>query len=148
MKKVICLVLAAAMIAALFCVPALAEDNTADLIKILMSTDKVTTRKDTGAITAEDMRAAIDAAAEAGDVIPTGWYLNPARMTVFQQRSISCKLEVYDVTFKFWSTLYNPVCIFFRAEGSDVWELLSCEMGDVAEARFNGNGSYAITMCW
>lgn len=151
MKRWIALVLAAAMMAALFCMPAMAETDPAKLIKILMSTDEVTLYKpDVGTdITPEQMQAAIDAALEAEEeIIPEDWNITADRMTLFQRSGISCKLPVYDVTFKFWSSTNNAVCIFFLGEDSDTWELLSCEMGDVAEARFNGNGVYAITMCW
>lgn len=148
MKKYISLVLAIAMTAMLLCVPAMAQEDT--LIKIIMSTDQVTASiSSVPEITPEEMQTAVDAAWEDPEFpFPEKWNITADRMTLFQQRAISCKLPVYDVTFKFWSTIECPVCIFFLAEDSDTWELLSCEMGDVAEARFYGNGVYAITRCW
>lgn len=149
MKKILSLVLAAAMTAALLCVPVMADGS--DLIKVLMSTDELTlSQPAAGAgITCEDMQAAIDAAMEAEEpIIPEDRTIRADRMTVFQYKNISCQLPEYYVTFKFWSSAEKTVCIFFQPEGSDTWELLTCELGDVVEAHFLGNGAYAITMCW
>ena len=40
--------------------------------------------------------------------------------------------------------------LFFRATGTDEWELVSCYAGelDVIEGRFYADGDYAIAVGW
>ena len=62
--------------------------------------------------------------------------------------NLSCEEEVYYVSFKVWSTVGRTVGLFFRAEDSEEWELISCNQGDVIEGQFETAGTYTIVVGW
>ena len=72
------------------------------------------------------------------------------RETLLRTGSVTGGREVYDVTFKVWSTVNRTTGLFFRATGTDEWELISCYAGelDVIESRFYADGDYAIAVGW
>lgn len=145
MKKWLALVLTVTVLAALFPVSASAGGN--DLVKILMSSQGVTAasaQKDQ-APTAQELDDAIEAGS---DLIPEGCKLVPGRVSLMYTQCLSCEEEVYDVTFKVWSTLRRTVGLFFRAEGEEDWQLVTCNLGDIIEGRFQSNGTCAIVVGW
>lgn len=143
MKKWLALVLTAALLAALFAAPAAAEST--DLVKILASTPNLTSGKGSHSPTAQELDDAIDAGSE---LIPEGSALTPGRVTLLYTQDLSCEREVYDVSFKVWSTLERTVGLFFLAEGEDTWQLITCCQGDVIEGRFEESGTCAIVVGW
>lgn len=145
MKKWLALVLTAALLAALFAVSASAGDN--DLVQILMSSQGVTavSAQKEQSPTAQELDDAIEAGS---DLIPQGCKLVPGRVTLLDARCLSCEEEVYDVSFKVWSTVKRTVGLFFRAEGEEAWQLISCNLGDVIEGRFECSGTCAIAVGW
>lgn len=145
MKKLLAVVLTAVLLSAAFTVPALAGNSFDELIKVLMSTPGVTVMRDSKCASAGELRDAIE---NGEDLIPEDCKLDPERITVLQTGSVACEEEVYDVSFKVWSTLNRTVGLFFRAEDSEEWELISCNLGDVIEGRFEASGSYTIVVGW
>lgn len=146
MKKILALVLTAALLAGIFCVPALADDSD-DKVRVLMSTPGVTVSKaapDQFAAAA-DLEEAVENGAE---LIPEGCKLTPGRITVLHTGTVSCEEEVFYVSFKVWSTLKRTVGLFFLPEDGEQWELISCNLGDVIEGRFEASGTYAIAVGW
>ena len=95
--------------------------------------------------TAQELDDAIEAGAER---IPSGCKLAPGRVTLMDTGSLSSTDAVYSVTFKVWSTQKRTIGLFFRAEGSESWELATCNLGDVIEGRFETGGTYAIAVGW
>lgn len=152
MKKLFALTMAIVMVVAVLGVPASAEDGFQDLVKLLMSSENVeiTDISWDARVKMEDLDACVENLEP--EQIPEGCAVKSGRLTVLQQKNIACTdygvYDVYDATFKVWSTLYTTVCLFFRAEGTDSWELLACNQGDVIEARFSQSGSYVIAMTW
>ena len=67
---------------------------------------------------------------------------------MLQSGSLECEEEVFDVTFKVWSTLKRTVGLLFLPEEGEAWELVSCNLGDVIEGRFEVCGTYAIVVGW
>ena len=112
---------------------------------VLMSTPGVSVERNDQRASAEELEEAIEAGTE---LIPEDCKLAPERITVLQTGRVSCDEEVYDVSFKVWSTLKRTVGLFFRAEGSEEWELISCNLGDVIEGRFEASGEYTIVVGW
>ena len=147
MKKVLALLLAALLAVSCFGAVCFAED-THDLVKVLMSTPGTTFGDCATAVSQAELDSAVEAAAEG--VIPTGATFKPGRVTLLHSGSVIGGREVYDVTFKVWSTINRTTGLFFRAEGADSWELISCYAGelDVIEGRFYANGDYAIAVGW
>lgn len=143
MKKWLALVLTAALLAALFAAPAAAEST--DLVKILASTPNLTSGEASRTPTAQELDDAIDAGSE---LIPEGSKLTAGRVTLLYTQDLSCEREVYDVSFKVWSTLKRTVGLFFLAEGADTWQLVTCCQGDVIEGRFESAGTCAIVVGW
>ena len=113
MKKLLSIVLAAALLLGVFCVPALAEE--ADMIKLLMSTPGVALSQPDKAqcASAEELD---DAAERGAELIPADCKLVPGRITVLQTKNICCEEEVYNVTFKVWTTAGRTVALFFRGK--------------------------------
>ena len=145
MKKLLAVVLAALLLGGAFTTPALARSSYDELIYVLMSTPGVSVERNDQRASAEELEEAIEAGAE---LIPEDCKLAPERITVLQTGRVSCDEEVYDVSFKVWSTLKRTVGLFFRAEGSEEWELISCNLGDVIEGRFEASGEYTIVVGW
>lgn len=143
MKKWLALVLTATLLAALFAAPAAAEST--DLVKILASTPELTAGESSQSPTAQELDDAIEAGSE---LIPEGCKLTPGRVTLLYTQDLSCEREVYDVSFKVWSSLNRTVGLFFRAEGEDSWQLVACCQGDVIEGRFETTGTCAIVVGW
>lgn len=143
MKKVLVLALAAALLAGC-CVSANADPN--HLINVVMTTPGATVTSDWSC---KPTAEALDEAVENSDgVIPEDVKFSAGRLTVMEAGAVDCEREVYDVTFKVWSTLNRAIGLFFCAEDDDTWELLSCNLGDVIEARFQAPGSYVIAVGW
>lgn len=144
MKKCLAVLLAVALLAAL-CVPASADPLI--FVKVLQSTDDTSVRtpirKDYP--TADDLDEAVEASE---GIIPKNATFTPGRLTLLGTGEISNDREVYDVTFKVWSTVRRWIGLFFRADGSDTWELVACNLGDVIEGRFQSAGDYAIAVGW
>ena len=145
MKKMLAVVLAALLLGGVFTTPALARSSYDELIYVLMSTPGVSVERNVQRASAGELEEAIEAGAE---LIPEDCELDPERITVLQTGRVSCDEEVYDVSFKVWSTLKRTVGLFFRAEGSEEWELISCNLGDVIEGRFEASGEYTIVVGW
>lgn len=145
MKKFLAIALTAALLAGFFTVPALAGTGYDELINVLMSTPGVTVARADQGTRAEELQEAIENGAE---LIPEECELVPDRITVLQTGTVSCDEEVYDVSFKVWSTLNRTVGLFFQAEDSEEWELISCNLGDVIEGRFETGGTYTIVVGW
>ena len=145
MKKLLSIVLAAALLLGVFCVPALAEE--ADMIKLLMSTPGVTLSQPDKAqcASAEELD---DAAERGAELVPADCKLVPGRITVLQTKNICCEEEVYNVTFKVWTTAGRTVALFFRAQDGESWELVTCTKGDVLEAHLEESGTYTIAVGW
>ena len=110
-----------------------------------MSTPGVSVERNVQRASAGELEEAIEAGAE---LIPEDCKLDPERITVLQTGRVSCDEEVYDVSFKVWSTLNRTVGLFFRADGCEEWELISCNLGDVIEGRFEASGEYTIVVGW
>ena len=150
MKKPICLVLVAALVAALFAVPAFAASEQ---INVLMTTPGVTVTPAAKYIDAEELAEAIEAALEPADeedtpLIPEACKLDPERITVLQSGTFTTDWDQYYVTFKVWSTVKRTIALFFMPEDGEAWELVSCNLGDVLEGGFQSSGSYAIVVGW
>lgn len=144
MKKWLAFLLAAALLAVLS-LSAVAENEFDDLVRVLMSSPGVTVSASDAAPTAQELDDAIEAGAER---IPSGCKLAPGRVTLMDTGSLSSTDAVYSVTFKVWSTQKRTIGLFFRAEGSESWELATCNLGDVIEGRFETGGTYAIAVGW
>lgn len=145
MKKLLSLILAIGLL----CLPVFAEaEDFSDMIKVLQSTPglEITQPEKEELPTDEDLDSAVEEAMEQEEGCP----LRPGRLTVFQVRNIRCEREVYDVSFKVWSTLGRNTGLFFRAEDSESWTLISVNTGDidVIEGRFTAPGTYAIAVGW
>lgn len=147
MKKFFAMLLAALLAVSCFSAACFAE-NTRDLVKVLMSTPGTTFGEDAVAVSQEELDSAVENAAEG--IIPANATFKPGRVTLLRTGSVVGGREVYDVTFKVWSTVNRTTGLFFRAEGTDEWELISCYAGelDVIEGRFYANGDYAIAVGW
>ena len=81
-------------------------------------------------------------------VIPEDVLFTPGRLTLMATGHVTCDEEVYDVSFKVWSTINRAIGLFFLADDADTWELLTCNLGDVIEGRFQAPGTYAIAVGW
>ena len=145
MKKMLAVVLAALLLGGVITTPALARSSYDELICVLMSTPGVSVERNVQRASAGELEEAIEAGAE---LIPEDCKLAPERITVLQTGRVSCDEEVYDVSFKVWSTLNRTVGLFFRAEDSGEWKLISCNLGDVIEGRFEASGEYTIVVGW
>ncbi len=145
MKKLLAVVLAALLLGGVLTVPVLAQSSYDELICVLMSTPGVSVERNDQRASAEELEEAIEAGTE---LIPEDCKLDPERITVLQTGYVSCDEEVFYVSFKVWSTLKRTVGLFFRAEGSEEWELISCNLGDVIEGGFETSGEYTIVVGW
>ena len=81
-------------------------------------------------------------------IIPEDVKIASRRLTVMEAGTVDCDEEVYDVSFKIWSTVNRAIGLFFCAEEDDTWELISCNLGDVIEGRFQSPGTYVIAVGW
>ena len=146
MKKMLSLVLTAALLAGIFCVTAMADGSGGQVRVIMSSPDVTVTEAEKDQIpAAEDLDEAMEQGAE---LIPEDCKLLPGRITVLGTGNLSCEEEVYYVSFKVWSTVGRTVGLFFRAEDSEEWELISCNLGDVIEGQFETAGTYTIVVGW
>jgi len=143
MKKCLAVLLTVALLAAL-CAPAFAD--YVPLVYVLKSTDgtAVSTPIRENYPTMDEL----DDTVENADIIPENATFTPGRLTILGTGHISNEQEVYDVSFKVWSTLRRWIGLFFRAEDTDTWELVACNLGDVIEGRFQTPGDYAIAVGW
>lgn len=143
MKKVFALALAAALL--LGCRIGVHADPD-HLVKVLMTTPGATVTSDW---TCKPDMEALDDAVEASDgIIPEDVKFAAGRLTVMEAGTVDCDEEVYDVSFKIWSTVNRAIGLFFCAEEDDTWELISCNLGDVIEGRFQSPGTYVIAVGW
>ena len=145
MKKMLAVVLAALLLGGVFTTPALARSSYDELICVLMSTPGVSVERNDQRASAGELEEAIEAGAE---LIPENCELAPERLTVLQTGHVSCDEEVFYVSFKVWSTLKRTVGLFFRADDSEEWQLISCNLGDVIEGGFETGGDYTIAVGW
>ena len=144
MKKWFTLALTAALLVGVLCGSALA-DGGSELVQVLMSTPGVTVTPAVQGVDAADLDEAVENGQE---LIPEDCALTPGRITVLQSGSLECEEEVFDVTFKVWSTLKRTVGLLFLPEEGEAWELVTCNLGDVIEGRFEVCGTYAIVVGW
>lgn len=143
MKKILALALAA-ILAAGCCISALADP--AQLVKVVMTTPGAAVTSDWNVKPEMDV---LDEAVENSDgIIPEDCKFSAGRLTVMEAGTLDCDEEVYDVTFKVWSTLKRTIGLFFCADDSDTWELVTCNFGDIIEGRFQSSGSYVIAVGW
>lgn len=143
MKKVLAAAAAFVLLAALLCVPASAES----LVKVLMSTPGASFQdapKNQYPIASE----LDDAVENSQEVIPEDVKFAAGRLTLMAVGCVDCDEEEYDVSFKVWSTVNRAIGLFFRADDADTWELVTCNLGDVIEGRFQSPGTYAIAVGW
>ena len=140
MKRMFSLLLAV-MLAALLAVPAFANAQ----IDLLMSTPGVSVEQAKQGVKAEELEQAIE---EGEELIPEECKLDAQRITVLQTGLLTCEEESGYATFKVWSTVKRTIGLFFLAEDSQDWVLLSCNLGDVIEAEFETSGTYAIVVGW
>lgn len=145
MKKILSLVLAAALLCAVLAVPAAAETYLSEKVRVLMSTPEVTVTGAAKCVPAEDLADAIE---DGQELIPEECKLNAKRISVLQSGSVTCEEEVNYVTFKVWSTAKRTIALFFMEEDGEDWQLLSCNLGDVIEGCFEANGQFAIVVGW
>ena len=145
MKKFLAVVLAALLLGGVFTVPALARNSYDEMINVLMSTPGVSVEVNDQRVSEDELGEAIVAG---GELIPEDCELVPDRITVFQTGRVSCDEEVFYVSFKVWSTLKRTVGLFFRADDSEEWQLISCNLGDVIEGGFETSGEYTIAVGW
>ena len=115
------------------------------MINVLMSTPGVSVEVNDQRVSEDELGEAIVAG---GELIPEDCELVPDRITVFQTGRVSCDEEVFYVSFKVWSTLKRTVGLFFRADDSEEWQLISCNLGDVIEGGFETSGEYTIAVGW
>lgn len=142
MKKILALALAAVVLA-LCCTGALAES---ELVKLLMCTDGTEVTIDWSC---KPDAQALDDALEAGsELIPENAKFSPGRLTVMEAGTLVGGREVYDVTFRIWSTRGRTIGLFFRPQDSEVWELVTCNEGEILEGRFQSPGAYALAVGW
>lgn len=143
MKRILAFLLALAMLAAICCIPALAENEK--YINVVMSTPDV----DFQDASVYPTDADLDAAVEANSDLVTGELtFVPGRLTLLGTGHISCPEEVYDVTFQLWSTGGRTIGLFFLPDDGEQWELISCNLGIIIEGRFETAGTYAIAVGW
>lgn len=145
MKKMLALMLAVVLAMAAFSVSAGAESAFDDLIKVLITSPGVATGKAAQSPTDQELDDAIEAGSS---LIPAGCKLKPGRVTLMNTGSVCCEDPIFHVTFKVWSTYNRTIGLFFRAEDSDQWQLMSCNLGDVIEGHFETCGDYAIAVGW
>lgn len=143
MKRAVSFALALVMLAAVMCVPALAEDEK--FVNVVMSTPEVDFRDATVFPTDADLDGAVEANP---DLVTEGLTFTPGRLTLLGTGHISCPEEVYDVTFQLWSTGGRTIGLFFRPDDGEQWELISCNLGIIIEGRFETAGNYAIAVGW
>lgn len=141
MKKLFALLLTVVMLATVFAVPCFAND----LVKLMMSTPGIYAEEAKDGVKPQELRDAIEAGQE---LIPEACTLDPERITVMQTGVLTCEEEDGVGTFKVWSTKNRTIGLFFLAEDSQEWVLLSCNLGDVIEAEFECSGTYAIAVGW
>lgn len=143
MRKVLALAAALVLLVGMVWVPVAGES----LVKVLMSTPGVTCREALRekCPTADELDDAVECSR---GVIPEDVLFTPGRLTLMATGHVTCDEEVYDVSFKVWSTINRAIGLFFLADDADTWELLTCNLGDVIEGRFQAPGTYAIAVGW
>ena len=145
MKKILSLVLAAVLLAAVLALPAAAETYLSEKVRVLMSTPEITV---TGAVKCVPAKELADAIEDGEELIGEECKLDAKRISVLQCGSVDCEDEVNYVTFKVWSTAKRTIALFFMEEDGEDWQLLSCNLGDVIEGCFEANGQFAIVVGW
>ena len=143
MKKLIALVLTLTLLAGVFALPCFAQSD--ELVKVLMSDPEVVVEKLIHFPRTAELKDAIENGAE---LVPEGCKLAADRITVLHTGTLSSDEEYYYATFKVWSTLERTVALFFKPDSTGEWELVSCNLGDVIEGRFEDCGTFAITVSW
>ena len=145
MKKILSLVLAAVVLAAVLALPAAAETYLSEKVRVLMSTPEITV---TGAAKCVPAKELADAIEDGEELIGEECKLDAKRISVLQCGSVACEDEVNYVTFKVWSTAKRTIALFFMEEDGEDWQLLSCNLGDVIEGCFEADGQFAIVVGW
>lgn len=165
MKKAISLALAALLAASLLVLPAGAETttfswdlphNTPIKHKGLMVMEH-TVGVEIGAsyeahdsMTSQDIRDAIEAvmADPEQQVIAEGTTVDPSRVTVIEDRAISCPEAPFIVHFRVWGTDNRTVLVFHKAADSDTWQLVLCQTGSDVTPEFPSSGTYTVAAAW
>lgn len=140
MKRMFAALLALVLAAAL-AVPCSAND----LVRLILSTPGLSAVQAKEGVQPEALKDAIKAGQE---LIPEGCRLDPERITVLQTGVLTCEAEDAVGTFKVWSTVDRTIGLFFQAEDSEDWVLLTCNLGDVIEGEFTCSGTYVIAVGW
>ena len=140
MKRFFALLLAAFLLAA-FAVPCSANE----MVRLILSTPGISAVQATEGVQPGVLKDAIEAGQ---DLIPEECKLDPERITVMQTGVLTCDAEDGVGTFKVWSTVNRTIGLFFQAEDSEEWVLLSCNLGDVIEGEFQSSGTYVIVVGW
>ena len=165
MKKTVSFALAALLAASLLAVPAAAETttftwdlphNTPIKHKGLMVMEH-TGGVEIGAsyeahesMTSQDIQDAIQTVMDDPEqqIIAAGTKVDPSRVTVIEERSISCPEAPYIVHFRVWGTDNRTVLVFHKAEDADAWQLVLCQTGSDVTPEFPANGTYAVAATW
>ena len=140
MKRIFAVLLAVFLLAGLA-----APCSANEMVKLILSTPGLSAAQAKEGVQAEELEDAIKAGQE---LIPAECKLDPERITVMQTGVLTCDAEDAVGTFKVWSTVNRTIGLFFLAEDSEDWVLLSCNLGDVIEAEFTCSGTYAIVVGW
>ena len=140
MKRFFALLFTAFLLAAL-AVPCSANE----MVRLILSTPGISAVQAKEGVKPEALKDAIEAGQE---LVPAECKLEAERITVMQTGVLTCDAEDGVGTFKVWSTVDRTIGLFFLAEDSEDWVLLSCNLGDVIEAEFTCSGTYAIVVGW
>ena len=81
-------------------------------------------------------------------VIAEGTKVDPNRVTVIEERAISCPEAPYIVHFRVWGTDNRTVLVFHKAEDADDWQLVLCQTGSDVTPEFPADGTYAVAATW
>ena len=81
-------------------------------------------------------------------VIAEGTKVDPNRVTVIEERAISCPEAPYIVHFRVWGTDNRTVLVFHKAEDDDDWQLVLCQTGSDVTPEFPADCTYAVAATW
>ena len=101
-------------------------------------------------MTSQDIQDAIQAVLDDPEqqVIAEGTKVDPTRITVIEERAISCPEAPYIVHFRVWGTDNRTVLVFHKAEDADDWQLVLCQTGSDVTPEFSADGNYAVAATW
>ena len=164
MKKTIALLLTLVLLLSSLTIPAFAEMVTWDWaehstplkhpgLMVLAYTEGTVigrSSEERTHMTVEEMDEVVSAvlADEDQELIADDLEVIPGKINYLEDRTISCPEAPFACQFRVWGTGNRVVLVFFLAEDAESWELLSCNLGDVIEGRFETGGTYAIAVGW